>query len=154
MLLENSTIRNKEIFTLQVMTSELEINSKFIDYTVKNNSNDENYNDKKFKNSMVYIYQKGMMCSEINKKTINDVQNSALLSMKLNPNSSFTGREYEILPNSFDIEQGVNITNTMLSLSIITDNYIQSKRSDILLQLIKSEKINTKIIFPLAEFLP
>ena len=151
MLLENSTIRNKEIFTLQVMTSELEINSKFIDYTVKNNSNDENYNDKKFKNSMVYIYQKGMMCSEINKKTINDVQNSALLSMKLNPNSSFTGREYEILPNSFDIEQGVNITNTMLSLSIITDNYIQSKRSDILLQLIKSEKINTKIIFPLAE---
>ena len=149
MLLENSTIHNKEIFTLQVMTSELEINSKFIDYTVKNNSNDESYNDKKFKNSMVYKYQKGMMCSENNKQTINDVQKSALLSMKLSPNASFTGSEYEILSNTFDIEQGVNITNTMLGLSIITDNYIQSKRSDSLVQLIRNEKINTKIVFPL-----
>lgn len=149
MLLEKSTIPNKEVFTLQVMTSEIDINSKFIDYTVKNNSIDEEYNDKKFKNSMVYKYQKGMMCSDNNKQTLSDVQKSAVLSLKLSPNSSFTGNEYEILSNSFDKEQGVNITNKMLSLSIITDNYMTSKASDILIKEIKKEMVNTKIIFPL-----
>ena len=151
MLLEKGTIPNKEIFTLQVMTSEIDINSKFIDFTVKNNSNDEEYNDKKFKNSMVYKYKKGMLCSENNKKTLNDVQKSAILSLKLNPNASFAGNEYQILSNSFDKEQGVNITNPFLSLSILTDNYITSTASDCLIKEIQKENINTKIIFPFEE---
>ena len=145
---DNLTESEKKVLGLQVTKASIDINSKLVEYTIKNNSIDENFNKQKFENSLYYKYEKSMMFTNNSQKTMNLIESSSTLSMKMIPNSSFSGEGYEIEVNKIRIQEGFEIQNPALQLLLVTDNTVPPVTITSMSELMNKNNLTSMIVFP------